>query len=78
MWLEEKKTKKKQSEHERMRVFGILSTRGRYYTHAPHTEHEGEYLFGSDIHTCQAECTLACQYCKHNELKLLKYKRYKR
>ena len=34
-----------------MHVFGTLSTRGRYYTHAPHTEHEGEYLFGSDIHT---------------------------
>ena len=29
--------------------FGTLSTRGRYYMHAPHTEHEGEYLFGSDM-----------------------------
>ena len=61
-----------------MHVFGTLSTRGMSYTHAPHTEHEGKYLFGSDIHTCQAEYTLACPYCKHNELNLSKYKRYKR
>ena len=44
-----KKNVKKHTKHERMCVFGTLSTRGRYYAHAPHTEHEGEYLFGSDI-----------------------------
>ena len=48
------KNVKKHTEHERMYVFGTLSTRGMSYTHAPNTEHEGEYLFGSDIHTCHA------------------------
>ena len=51
---EKKKRKKKHTEHERMCVFGTLSTRGRYYAHAPHTEHEGEYLFGSDIQYTRA------------------------
>ena len=50
----QKEKVKKHTEHERMHAFGTLSTRGMSYTHAPHTDHECKYLFGSDIYTCQA------------------------
>ena len=52
--FEKKKVKKEHTEHERMHVFGTLSARGIPYKHAPHTDREGSYLFGSDIHTCTA------------------------
>ena len=52
--FEKRNVKKAHTEHEKMHVFGTLSTRGMPYTHAPHTDHEGRCLFGSDIHTCCA------------------------
>ena len=51
MRSEVKKNLKKHTGHERMHVFGALSTRGTSGTHTAHTDHERKYLIGGDVHT---------------------------